>query len=101
MSRYIQYSDGIDCTEVVSGNTDGVDCTEMVSCYSDGIDCIEVVSRYSDGIDFIIIIIIIIKTSSAGPSLKNKDVYKLLSQPHKHLRHVILKKTQLRKVTNG
>ena len=29
--------------------------------------------------------IIIIKTSSTGQSWKNKVVYKLLSQPHKHL----------------
>ena len=29
----------------------------------------------------------IIKTSSTGPSGKIKVVYKLLSQPHKHLRH--------------
>ena len=41
---------------------------------------------------FIIIIIIIIKTSSTGPSGKNKIAYKLLSQPHHHLRHVKLKK---------
>ena len=34
-----------------------------------------------------LIIIIIIKTSSTGPSRKNKIVYKLLTQPHKHLRH--------------
>ena len=40
----------------------------------------------------IIIIIIIIKTSSTGPSGKNKIVYKLLSQPHKHLRHRKLKR---------
>ena len=32
-------------------------------------------------------VIIIIKTSSTGPSWKNKIVYKLLTQPHKHLRH--------------
>ena len=31
--------------------------------------------------------VIIIKTSSTDPSGKNKVVYKLLSQPHKHLRH--------------
>ena len=41
------------------------------------------------------IIIIIIKTSSTGPSEINKVVYKLLSQPHKHLRQGKLKKTQL------
>ena len=35
----------------------------------------------------VIIIIIIIKTSSTGPSGENKVVYKLLSLPHKHLRH--------------
>ena len=46
-------------------------------------------------------IIIMIKTSIAGSSGKNKDVSKLHSQPHKHLRHRKLKKTQLRKVTNG
>ena len=43
----------------------------------------------------LIIIIINIKTSSTGPSWKNKVVYKLLSQPHKHLCHGKLKKTQL------
>ena len=42
-----------------------------------------------------IIIIIIIKTSITGPSWKNKIVYKLLSQPHKHLRHRKLKKRVL------
>ena len=36
---------------------------------------------------FWIIIIIVIKTSSTGPSGKNNVVYKLMSQPHKHLRH--------------
>ena len=35
----------------------------------------------------IITIIIIIRTSSAGQSGKNKMVYKLSTQPHKHLRH--------------
>ena len=35
----------------------------------------------------IIIIIIIIKTSRTGPSWENKIVYKLLTKPHKHLRH--------------
>ena len=44
---------------------------------------------------------IIIKTSSTDPSGKNKVVYKLLSQPHKHLRHGKLKKAQLREATNG
>ena len=39
--------------------------------------------------------IIIIKTSSTGPSEKNKVVNKLLSQPHKNLRHGKLKKAQL------
>ena len=39
-------------------------------------------------------IIVIIKTSSTGPSGKSKVAYKLLSQPHKHLRHGKLKKTQ-------
>ena len=38
------------------------------------------------------IIIIIIKTSRTGPSVKNKIVYKF-SQPHKHLRHGNLKNT--------
>ena len=33
--------------------------------------------------------------------LKNRVVYKLLSQPHKNLRHGKLKKTQLREATNG
>ena len=45
--------------------------------------------------------IIIIKTSSAGPSGSNKVAYKLLSQPQKHLRYENLK-TQLREeATNG
>ena len=35
----------------------------------------------------IFISIIIIKTSSSDPSGKNKIVYKLLMQPHKHLLH--------------
>ena len=48
-----------------------------------------------------IIIIIIIKTSSTGPSRKNHVVYKLLSQPQKHLRNGKLKKTQLKEATNG
>ena len=39
----------------------------------------------------IIIIIVIIKTSSTGTRGKNKIAYKLLSQPHKHLRHGKLK----------
>ena len=44
--------------------------------------------------------IIIIKTSSTGPGGKNKIVYKLLSQPHKHaLGHGKLKK-KLGKATN-
>ena len=37
--------------------------------------------------DELIIITIIIKTSSTGPSLRNKVIYKFLSQQHKHLRH--------------
>ena len=40
--------------------------------------------------------IIIIQTSSACPSGKKKIVNKLLSQPHKHLRHGKLKKNQER-----
>ena len=44
--------------------------------------------------------IIIIKTSSTGTSLINKVVYKFLLQPHKHLSHGKLKKTQLREATN-
>ena len=51
--------------------------------------------------NFISIFIIIIKTSSTGPSGKNKVVYKLLSQPHKHLRHGKLNKTQLGDAPNG
>ena len=47
----------------------------------------------------VIIIIIIIKTSSTGPIGKNKIVHKLLTQPHKHLRHGKTKK-QLREATN-
>ena len=46
-------------------------------------------------------IIIIIETSSSGPSVKNETVYKLLSQPLTHLRHGLLKKSQLRGTTNG
>ena len=49
----------------------------------------------------IMFIIIINKTSSTGPSGKEKVVYKLLSQPHKNLRHGKLKKPQLWEVTNG
>ena len=44
-------------------------------------------------------LIIIIKTSSRGPSGKNKIVYKFHSQPHKHLRHEKLKKKQLMETT--
>ena len=44
---------------------------------------------------------IIIKINSTCPSGKNKVVYKLLLQPHKHLHHGKLKKTQLREATNG
>ena len=46
----------------------------------------------------IIIIIIIISTGSSG---KNKIAYKLLAQPHKHLRQGKLKKTQLGEATDG
>ena len=45
--------------------------------------------------------IIIVKTSSTSPSGRKKVVYKLLLQPHKHMRHGKLKKTQLREATNG
>ena len=45
------------------------------------------ISKYSNILLYSIIIIIIIKTSSTDPSGKNKIVYKLLTQPHKHLRH--------------
>ena len=34
--------------------------------------------------DGVCVIIIIIKTSSTGQSMKNKIVYKLLTQPHTH-----------------
>ena len=37
---------------------------------------------------------IIIKTSRTGPSVKNKVIYKLLSQPHKHLLHEKRKRNQ-------
>ena len=47
----------------------------------------------------IIIVIIIIKTSSTGQSEKNKIVYKLLTQPHKHLHHRKLK-NKLGEATN-
>ena len=46
-----------------------------------------------------IIIIVIIKTSRTGRGGKTKIVYKLLSQPHKHLRHGKLK-NKLREATN-
>ena len=49
----------------------------------------------------ITIIIICIKTSCTCPSWKRNAVYKLLAQPHKHLRHEKLKKTQIREATNG
>ena len=52
-------------------------------------------------IALICLISVIINTSSTGPSEKNKVVYKLLSQTHKHLRHGKLKKTPLREATNG
>ena len=48
-----------------------------------------------------IIIIIIIISRSTGPSGKNKVVYKLLSQPHKHLRYGKLNKTKLMEATYG
>ena len=44
-------------------------------------------------------IIIIIKTSSTGPSGKNKIVYKSLSQSHKHLRHGKLINKQCSNIT--
>ena len=44
-------------------------------------------------------VVIIIKTGSTGPSGKNKIVYKLLSQLHKHLRHR-KPKNKLREATN-
>ena len=47
----------------------------------------------------IIKIIIIIKTSSTGQRVKNKIVYKLLTQPHKHLHHE-KQKNKLREETN-
>ena len=50
-------------------------------------------------IEQLIIIIIIIKTSSTGPSGKNKIAYKYLLKHHKHLRHEKLKK-KLREATN-
>ena len=46
-------------------------------------------------------IIIINKTSNTSPSGEDKVVCNLLSQPHKHLHHGKLKKTQLREATNG
>ena len=48
-----------------------------------------------------IIVIIITKTISTGPSKKKYVVYKLLSQPHKHLRHEKTKKTQLMETMNS
>ena len=44
-------------------------------------------------------IIIIIKTSSTGPSGKNEIVYKLLTQPLKHQHHGNLK-SKLREANN-
>ena len=49
---------------------------------------------------FIKSIIIIIKTS-AEPKWEKQDVWKLISQTHKHLRHGKLKKRQLKEATNG
>ena len=49
----------------------------------------------------IIIIIIIIKTNEISPTGKNKIVYKLPSQPHKHMLHGKLIKTQVMEATNG
>ena len=46
-----------------------------------------------------IIIIIIIKISSTGQSGKNKIVYKLLTQTHKHQHH-IKQKNKLIEATN-
>ena len=46
--------------------------------------------------------IIIVKTTHVhSPSGKNNVVYKLHSQPHKHLRQGKLKKPQLKEATNG
>ena len=51
--------------------------------------------------NYIIISFIIIQTSSTSPNLKNKIIYKLLSQPHKHLRHRKLNKILIMEATNG
>ena len=64
-------------------------------CFFFKVICLHSVSSSQCGI------ITIIKTCSTGPSWKNKVVYKLLSQPIKHLLHRKLKKTQLREATNG
>ena len=47
-----------------------------------------------------IIIIIIIKVCSTGPSVKNKIVDKLLTPPHKHMRHGNPEKETKGKETN-
>ena len=46
-----------------------------------------------------VVIIIIIKTSIPGTGWKYKIVYKLLAQPHKHLRHWKFEKPQLKEAT--
>ena len=61
--------------------------------------CVTTTARMSWQNVRVIIIIIIIKTSSTGQGGKTKLLYKLLSQPHKHLRHEKQKKTQLRETT--
>ena len=54
-----------------------------------------IISPASFFIIIIIIIIIIIKKQQHWPKWENKVVYKLLSQPQKHLRHGKLKITRL------
>ena len=74
-------------------NTSGMtDVTDLKGSARQGSACIG---------GYVHMLIVIIKTISTSPSWKNKVVYKLLSQPVKHMRHGKLKKTQLREATNG
>ena len=65
--------------------------------------CLVYISHVDGCIDINFIIMIIIIniniTSSTGQSKKHKIIYKLLTQPHKHLRHLKLK-NKLREATN-
>ena len=48
----------------------------------------------SEDVTWVHMILLLLKTSGTGLSVENKIVHKLLSQPHKHLRHGRLKKPQ-------